>query len=117
MPPPLAHGVDVRVFARLAPGETDSHGNAVKRYAPAVLVAGCAVAPGAQGEIADPTREGVPVALTVYAPWSAAVGPLDQCEVDGWPGRFEVDGEPARWRSPYTGRTPGQVIELRKVDG
>lgn len=30
---------------------------------------------------------------------------------------YEVDGDPAPWRNPYTGETPGQVIKLKIVEG
>jgi hypothetical protein len=117
MPPPLPQGVTVTFYPRISSTATDAHGQAIPAFGPPAVAEGCAVAPGAQTEIADPEREGVTIALTVYATYPPAVGPLDEADVDGWPGRFQVVGEPARWRSPYSDRPPGQVVELKRVDG
>lgn len=31
-------------------------------------------------------------------------------------GTFDVDGEPAKWRSPFTGRE-GMTVSLRRIEG
>jgi head-tail adaptor len=109
----------------LRPGTvTDRYGDSTKDWSDPdrTDVAGCHVAPGSAGGSAGGAkeetaagREGVVVTYDVFFPAGTDVRPGDRAEVRG--DVFDVDGEPADWRSPYTGRHAGIHVALRTVEG
>lgn len=108
-----AHGetVGVRTYV---PGAVDAHNNPADAWGAPVEWPGCAVAPAGSSE--DSTnRTTVITTLDVYGPHDMEVGPRDLVVYDG--EEFQVVGEIARWRNPYTGYEPGCVFSIRRVDG
>lgn len=57
---------------------------------------------------------------TLYGPYGADVRAGDQVTIpDGQPiaaGDYQVDGTPAQWKNPFTGREFGCVVRLTKPD-
>ena len=78
-------------------------------------IPGCAIDPGGSTEPSEVGRESVVTKPTVYAPFGADVLPGDRVVVRG--RTWQVDGDPAEWRSPFTGWEPGTVIKLMAVEG
>lgn len=80
-----------------------------------LAIEGCAFNPGGSTE---PTQEGRNAVITrpeVYAPADADVLAGDRLVVRGL--TYDVEGDPADWRSPFTGWQPGLVIALERVSG
>lgn len=75
-----------------------------------------AVAPGAGHTILDDGRQGADIVWTVYIPGTGHdITSADRLRIPA--GTFQIDGEPAPWESPYTGRKPGTVVHLALVVG
>jgi len=77
-----------------------------------LTLTGCAMAPLVEDEILTAGRDAGVAAWTLYCAW-ADVKADDRMDTPH--GLYEVDGEPGRWESPYTGRRPGMSVRLRKV--
>lgn len=60
-------------------------------------------------------RDTVVTTATVYLEPSADVRYIDAVIVAGQ--RFEIDGEPITWTSPFTAWTPGVEVHLRRAAG
>lgn len=78
-------------------------------FGTAVAVAGVGVAPREQG---DPLVDVWPPMLsgrTVYAPFGSPIHRGDRLVIAGV--TFDVDGEPAEWFNPLTGRRAGLVVQ------
>lgn len=52
---------------------------------------------------------------TLYLPGGTVLGAVDAVEINGT--RYEVDGDPLVWTSPFTGRQAGVQVPLKKVTG
>jgi hypothetical protein len=102
-------------FEASVSGSDDVHGNPVETWAAAVVVEGCAFDPGGSVESVEPGRNAVVSNPRVFAPFGTVVGARDRVTVRGLV--FVVDGDPAQWRNPYTGSTPGVVVNLERVGG
>lgn len=76
---------------------------------------GVAVEPRPSGEPVQDARNAVMSGFTLYMPRGADVTPADRVEVRGQV--YAVLGEPADWRSPYTGWAPGVVVQVERVAG
>ena len=100
-----------------APLVADRYGNLVPDWSnPDRLdIPDCGVAPRTSDEETEQGRQGVVVGIAVYAPPDADILPSDRLEVRG--SVYEVVGEVAVWRSPFTGWHPGIVVNLRRVEG
>ena len=108
------HGETVVVHP-LEEGGTDRYGNPVPGWGDDRPVHGCGVAPRVEEQDVDGNRSAVVYGFQVFAPFEVEVGPHDELTVRGV--RCVVDGEIARWRTPFTGREPGAVILVKRVDG
>jgi hypothetical protein len=75
----------------------------------------CGVAFRYSTEPTERGRQGVIVGVTVLAPPRSDVLSTDELRVRG--GLYKVEGEPADWRSPYTGWEPGMEISAKKAVG
>lgn len=73
-----------------------------------------AFAPGASVEVTQ-GRDTITTQPTVYVPAGTEVTGTSAVTARGT--RYEVDGEPRAWISPYTGRQPGVEIRLVGVTG
>lgn len=74
----------------------------------------CAIAPRYATESADPRVPPVVVGEIIYGP----IRPLDSDDalVVG-DRRYEVDGLPAEWRSPFSGWEPGMEVPVKRTAG
>lgn len=73
---------------------------------------GCAFDPGTASEPASNWRLTFSATPTLYAPPGADITKRDRVIVRGL--LYEVSGEPADWRSPWTGQQMGLVVALSK---
>lgn len=106
------HGVAVTVHR---PGGVDQFGDPDPGSPPTThVLTGCAVAPRSTSEN-DARGATVIIGLSLYADHDADIGPADKVEVDGV--RYEVVGEPGRWRNPYTANKAGLEVALQRVTG
>jgi hypothetical protein len=97
--------------------DRNAHGKLVPVYGPDVEIEHVAVAPGRQTEAASGGESTVTVEWTLYVPDpSVTIGARDHVTVRGV--KYAVEGDMAGpWRNPFNGRTPGSVVELKKVTG
>lgn len=100
-----------------APLVTDRYGSQVRDWANATRtdIPGGGLAPRPAGEEDGQGREGVIIGWTWFAPAGTDILATDRVEVRG--EVHQVDGEPADWRSPFTGWHPGIAVNLRRVEG
>lgn len=78
-------------------------------------VLSCACAPVSSAVTDTAGRVTTVSALDVYADHCVDLAPGDQIE---WHGvRWQAAGRPQRWRSPFTGDTPGSVTRFELVEG
>lgn len=80
-----------------------------------VDVHGVGVEPRPSGEPAQDARNSVTSGFTLYFPADAVVTPANRVVVRG--RTYDVLGEPAVWRSPFTGWTPGVVVQVERTEG
>lgn len=80
-----------------------------------LAIEGCAFNPGGSTEPVAEGRQAVITKPEVYAPAGADIRAHDRLVVRG--KTYEVDGEPALWKSPFTGWQPGVVVPLKIVEG
>ncbi|MEV4670975.1 hypothetical protein AB0K34_04910 [Actinomadura sp. NPDC049382] len=107
------HGETV-VRIRVTPGGRDPYGDPIGDVETRTDVTGCAVAPRQAGEQIGQGRIAATSGVTIYVPPDTDVLPSDRFEVRG--AVWEVDGEPAVWRSPFTGWEPGREVQLTRVE-
>lgn len=75
-----------------------------------------AFAPRRTTETNTATRNTVVYGLTAYMPFNANIRSSDVVERrDG--SKWQVVGEPMRWRSPMTGWQPGCEVDLERATG
>lgn len=70
--------------------------------------------PWTSAETDEPGRDSVVIGLTIGLPAGTVVSPRDRMEARG--GLYEVDGEPADYRSPWTSRGL-VVVNIKRVRG
>lgn len=78
-------------------------------------VAGVAVEPRPSQEPVQDARNAVVSGFTLYFPAGAAIAADNRVIVRG--GTYEVLGEPAVWKSPFTGWEPGIVVQVERTEG
>lgn len=110
---PLPFGATLTVN-RYGPRDKYGHLPAATGHA----IGPCALAPAGSVE----NTSGVAVVLeqdTIYAPFESDVQASDEIVIPAGEaiqaGIYQVDGNPQRWKSPFTGRTPGMVIRLTRT--
>ena len=67
------------------------------------------------GEPVQDARNAVTSGFTLYFPPDTAVDASSRVVVRG--GTYDVLGDPAAWRSPFTGWRPGLVVQVGRVEG
>lgn len=107
-------GESVTVHPYEADG-SDPYGNPLEGFGEDIELVGVAVAPRQQEEVSDTNRRMVAYGFDLYAEFDAPVGPHDEVTVRDV--RCEVDGEIERWRNPFTGKKPGCLIRVKRVEG
>lgn len=104
------------VLHRFKEHHRNAHGQAIKVFHPDEPIDGVAVAPYGQTEPEDGLSERSTHAVKAYVGPGVGVTPADEITVRGV--RFAVDGAVSGdWANPFTGRTPGAEIRLKKVVG
>jgi hypothetical protein len=78
-------------------------------------VPGVAVEPKPTGEPLEDARHRVVSGYTLYFPADVFPTPQQRVVVRG--ATYEIDGESAVWRSPFTGWTPGNVVQTKREVG
>lgn len=77
-------------------------------------ITGCSFSPSGTSEDHD-GRDAVIQGPTLYTPPGADIEAADRVVVRGV--TYEVEGEPADWRDPYSTRPVGLAVPLRVVTG
>lgn len=103
------------VRVRATPGGVDAYGDPIPGTEDRTDIPDAFTAPRESSELTDRGRVGVIVGLTLFAPYSFDLTYDDRVEVDGV--LYEIEGEPGRWRNPFTGWTPGLTVALSRVEG
>jgi hypothetical protein len=105
-------GEPVIVHRRVVSGQ-DGHGNDIYSYVD-VTVQALAFAPGAAVEVTL-GRDMITTRPAVYLPSGTVVDGLSAVTARG--DRYEVDGTPRVWISPFSGRKPGIEARLKEFSG
>lgn len=85
------------------------------QHASLLAIGPCAFAPSSSTEGRDIGRDQISDYATLYAPLRSDFRALDRVAVGG--STWDVEGTPAEWRSPFSGREWGMVVSLRRVSG
>jgi len=109
-----SRGETVTVITRTKTG-VDGKGNDVYGETP-TDVAGAVVWPTGSTETLQ-RQDQVSTGLTVLLPASSPVKPTAISAMLVRGDRYEVDGNPSDWRSPFTSRRPGYEVHLTRVTG
>ena len=105
----------VIVRVRSAPGGVDEYGDPISGTDSRTTLTGAFVAPRESSEITNRGRAGVIVGLTLFAPYDTDLTYTDQIEVDG--DLYDIEGEPGRWRNPFTDWEAGMQVALVRAAG
>lgn len=100
--------------AQFIAGAEDAHGNPIEDWGTPVEVGIFAFDPGGTSEPVISGHDRVITKPTLYVPDVTAFGARDEVIARGL--RYEVEGDTSEWRHP-NGLRPGNVIELKRVDG
>jgi hypothetical protein len=73
------------------------------------------VEPRPSAEPVQDARNAVTSGFTLYMPTGTTITATNRVRVRG--AVYDVLGEPAEWRSPFTGWAPGVVVQVEKVEG
>lgn len=100
---------------RHSPGGVDQYGDPVAGTTTLTTITGAFVAPRTTEDIDDRGRTGVIVGLTLFAPYDTDLTYADQIDVDGVV--YDIEGEPGRWRNPFTDWKAGIQVALSRAQG
>lgn len=100
---------------RGTPGGVDQYGDPVAGSTASTVIAGAFVAPRESGEIDTRGRTGVIVGLWLFAPYDTDLRYTDQINVDGV--LYSIEGDPGKWRNPFTGWEAGLQVALKRASG
>lgn len=78
-------------------------------------ITGVAIEPTSSRETPEVGSDTLTVDLRLYVPYQVDIQPLDRVVVRG--GTYTVEGARLDWRNPFTGDTPGSVLDVRRVAG
>lgn len=95
-------------------GAEDEHGNETEAWGDPVPVGIYALDPGGTSEPVISGHDRVITKPTIYVPDETVFSARDEVIARGL--RYEVEGDTSTWRHP-NGLRPGNVIELKRVDG
>lgn len=112
----FAYGEEVAILEAVE--SSDEYGNTVESWdepATVAIVQGVGVEPRPSGESFTDSRNAVTSGFTLYMPAGTPVQPQHRIAVRG--EVWSVQGDPAVWRNPYTGWTPGVVVQVGRTDG
>lgn len=100
---------------RHTPGGVDQYGDPISGTTTETTMSDWFVAPRTSDDIPGRARDGVTVGLNLYTPYDADLVRTDQVKVNG--EVYDIDGEIARWKHPWTGWEAGQVAALKRGEG
>ena len=81
-----------------------------------LAIPGVGVEPRPSGEPVADARNATTSGFTLYGiPAGTDITPADRMRVRGVV--YDVDGDPATWRNPYTGWAPGYVVQTKRTAG
>lgn len=80
-----------------------------------VDVTALGIEPRPSGEPVQDARNQVVSGFTLYLPPDVAISAQARVVIRG--GTYDVLGDPAVWRSPYDDWSPGQVVQVQRVEG
>lgn len=83
--------------------------------APETPIPNVGVEPRPSTEPVQDARNAVTSGYTLYMKTGVDLTPADKVRIRGTV--YDIDGEVADWRSPYSGSRPGLVVQTKKVDG
>lgn len=96
-------------------GGWDSNGDPIEATETITEVQALAVAPGASPEHRDLARNGITIDVTVYLPPGTTITENDSVEVRGV--RYQIEGRPIEWISPFGTGPGGYEVLCRLVQG
>lgn len=108
-------GETVIIHPYLEEAGLDDYNVPIPGWGEDIPVENVAVAPRVEPEDRPDLRNPIVSGYRLYADYDVPVGPHDEITVRGV--RYQVDGEIARWQSPFTGARPGAVITVKAVEG
>lgn len=111
----LPHGDEVIVLRAFT--EADRYGNDTPAgWQQVACYLGVAFDPGGSVEVTVDGRQGVVTTPRLLGlPTDANVTAADRVKVRGV--TYEIVGDPAQWRNPFTGWSPGVAVNLKRVEG
>jgi head-tail adaptor len=80
-----------------------------------LAITGVGVEPVGVSETTQDGSEQLTIDARLYVPYQADILPIDRLVVRD--EQFTVEGARLDWRNPYSGDTPGSVLEIRRVAG
>jgi hypothetical protein len=112
----FAYGETVQVLTAGTTTDPYSNESAADWSTPTSLdVPGVGVEPRPSGEPLQDARNQVTSGFTLYMPPGSAITAQNRVVVRGV--TYDVLGEPAVWRSPFTGWEPGIVVQVERSEG
>lgn len=108
-------GETIIVHPYLPEADRDDYNVPIPGWGDDIELHNVAVAPRVEEEDRPDLRNPIVSGYRLYTDFDAPVGPYDEITVRG--KRFQVDGEIARWQSPFNGSRPGAVITVTNVEG
>lgn len=109
----FAHGETVTIVTPAT--DADPYSGEAGAAGSSVDVPGCGVEPRPSGEPTQDARNAVTSGFTLYMPAGTEVTASQQVQVRG--ETYNVVGDPAVWRSPFTGWEPGVVVQCERTVG
>ena len=110
---PFPYSQTITVLHRVLAAAKDERGNDTYTDNP-MQVPGCVVQPAGSSENVQFTDQ-VSTDVTVFIPYGTNVGPLDALVINGT--KYEIQGIPQQWRSPFSGHTSPLQIRASVVTG
>lgn len=110
--PSFPYGQTVTLIRRTVSGR-DERGNDVYSESPS-QVPQAVIAPAGSTEFIQFTDQ-VTTDITVFLPYGTEVSATDAVEIGGQ--RYEIQGEPSEWRSPFSGSTSPIQLRLSRITG
>ncbi len=107
-----AFGETVTRHRRIVTGQDGYHDDVYQDVD--YTVTALAFAPGASVEVTQ-GRDTITTQPTVYLPAGVTVDGTSAVTARGT--RYDIDGEPRVWVSPFSGRAPGIEVRLQNVTG
>lgn len=110
--PVFPYGVTVTVISRTVSGQDEFGNDTFSETTQDIPY--CSVQPGGTNETTQFTDQ-LSSEVVVYLPYGTDVEYIDALAIDG--DRYEVQGKPNTWASPFSGNTAPVEVRATKVTG